>query len=82
MTSPQPTTVNWFPSLKVYGGGAAGIVAALIVWALHQYAHLDLPDPLPEALPTLVGFGLAYFLPHTTGTPGQIQPPAVPPAAS
>lgn len=84
MTAPapqQPTTVSWFPSLKVYGGGAVGVLSAIIVALLHQYAHLDLSDPIQQGLPVLLGFVAAYFLPHTTGTPGQGQPPT-PPAGS
>jgi hypothetical protein len=72
---PPPSTVDWFPSLKVYGGGAAGILAALIVWLLHQYVGLDVPEPIQEGLPLLFGFVAAYFLPHTTGAPGTPQLP-------
>jgi hypothetical protein len=83
VTAPQqPTTVSWFPSLKVYGGGATGVVAALIVFLLHQYAGLDLPELIQQGLPVVLGFVAAYFLPHTTGVPGQSQPPVVPPASS
>jgi len=81
----QPTTVNWFPSLKVYGGGATGVVAAIIVYLLHQYAGLDIPEPIQEGLPLLLGFIAAYFLPHTTGAPGTSQPPGpsgVPPTSA
>lgn len=73
----QPTTVSWFPSLKVYGGGAAGIVAAIIVWALSQYAHVDLPLLIQQGLPVVLGFVAAYFLPHTTGAPGSSTTPPV-----
>jgi hypothetical protein len=85
MSAPNPNisqVVSWFPSLKVYGGGATGVLAAIIVWLLHQYAHVDLPDPIPQGLPLLIGFVAAYFLPHTTGAPGTPQlpgPSGVPP---
>lgn len=62
MTAPANRT-TWVPNAKVTGGGAAGAVTTIVLWALEQFAHLPLPTPVAAAVGVLIAIGAAYLIP-------------------
>lgn len=73
----EPTSNK--PLLKVLGGvgvgGFAGALVTLIVWMLHQFAHIDMDASAIAALTTVVtvicAFVAAYLIPLM---PGEVKP--------
>jgi hypothetical protein len=56
-----------YPTQKVTAAGAAGAVSIVLVWALHQFAHLDMPAEVASAITTLLAFLTGYLTPPANG---------------
>jgi len=56
-----------FPTQKVTAVGVAGAVSIVIVWALHQFVHLDMPSEVASALTTILAFLAGYLTPPANG---------------
>lgn len=54
---------SWVPVAKVKGGGVAGASTVVVLWALEQFAHLQLPGVVQAAVGVLVTAGFAYLVP-------------------
>ena len=67
-----------YPTQKVTAVGAAGAVSIVLVWVLHQFAHLDMPVEVASAITTLLAFLAGYFTPPANGE--VIEEPAPVPA--
>lgn len=51
------------PIRKVSAGLVGGAVATLILWSLSQYANFNPPQPVADAITTLISFAVAYVIP-------------------
>lgn len=49
------------PTDKVTAAGAGGALAALLIFLLHQYAHVDVDAVTSTALATLLAFAAGYL---------------------
>jgi hypothetical protein len=67
---------------KVTASGLAGAVVVVIVYSLHQWAHVDLPDVVSAALTVIVGFAGGYLAPSADPAPAPAAVAASPAAVS
>jgi hypothetical protein len=56
-----------YPTQKVTAVGVAGAVSIVIIWALHQFAHLDMPSEVASAITTIIAFLAGYLTPPASG---------------
>jgi len=54
----QPNT-----TAKLLAGGGAGALTVIVVWALKQWAHTEVPTEVAMALSTIISIGAAHFTP-------------------
>lgn len=60
------TTTN-YPTQKVTAVGVTGAISIVLVWALHQFAHLDMPAEVASAVTTILAFLAGYLTPPANG---------------
>jgi hypothetical protein len=51
------------PLNKVIGGAFAGAVTIVLVWAVKQFASVEVPAEVASALTTIVSAAVAYLVP-------------------
>jgi hypothetical protein len=51
------------PTQKVATGALAGAVSVILVWALRQFAGLELPAEVASACTMVLSFAVSYFTP-------------------
>lgn len=51
---------------KVASGGVAASFVAIVTWALEQYAGVQLPPGVQEALIVIIGWLAAFMTPEST----------------
>jgi hypothetical protein len=56
--SQQPDTSN-----KVWVGVGAGAITTIVVWALKQWAKVDVPTEVAMALSTVISIAAAHYTP-------------------
>lgn len=54
----QPTSS---PTAKVTAFTTASAITAILIWTLGQFAGIDVPDGVREAMVILIGLVVAYF---------------------
>lgn len=52
------------PQRKIVAGGIAGAVSSLAVWALQQFAGIEVPAEQAVAITTIITFVVQYFVPN------------------
>ena len=50
------------PTNKVAAGALAGALTVVLVWALKQFAHTEMPAEIAMALQVLITFGTQYVV--------------------
>ncbi len=50
------------PEKKVITGSLGGAFTIIIVWALKDFAGVDVPTEVAQAFTILTGFGVAYLV--------------------
>lgn len=50
------------PSRKVGAGALAGGLSIILVWAVKQFAHLEIPAETASAITVVITFGTSYFV--------------------
>ena len=58
------------PTAKVTSSGAAGAFVLIVVWALDDYADVQIPPEVAAALTTLLSFAAGYL---TKPKPGEVK---------
>lgn len=53
------------PTKKVTAGVLAGALAAILVWAAKQFAHVDVPAEIGVAASTILTFATQYLVPDS-----------------
>jgi hypothetical protein len=56
------------PTNKVGSALLAGALSVILVWAIKQFAHQDIPAEVGSAFTTILGFVTAYLVPDTAKT--------------
>lgn len=54
---------------KVAASGLAGALVVIVVYSLHQWASVDLPDVVSAALTVIFTFAAGWLAPSSTPTP-------------
>lgn len=62
---------SWAPVAKVKGGGVAGAASVVVLYALEEFAHLQLPGLVQAAIGVLVTAGVAYLVPGGDKAPAE-----------
>lgn len=65
------TSTDKMPTTKVAAGGAAGLIAALIMWAISAWG-LDIPTEVLAFVPTIAAFIASYLTPDKLVEYGRI----------
>lgn len=52
-----------FPTAKTNAGGIAALVVLVLVWALKQWAHVDMPPEVAAAITGIVTYVASYLAP-------------------
>lgn len=65
------------PLTKVQTATVAGAIAAILIWVLETYAHIDMPEYIAAALTTIIMAAVAYVTPIMIGEL-EVEPPAHP----
>lgn len=65
------TSTDKMPTTKVAVGGAAGLIAALIMWAISAWG-LDVPTEVLAFVPTIAAFIASYLTPDKLVEYGRI----------
>lgn len=60
------------PNQKVSAATAAAALACILVFLLTNYAHIDIPPAVSDAITTIVVFVAGYFTPHSASDVAQI----------
>lgn len=55
------------PLTKVQTATVAGALAAILIWVLETYAHIDMPEYIAAALTTIIMAAVAYVTPLLPG---------------
>lgn len=51
------------PTNKTLAGALAGAVTMILVWAVKQWGHVDVPAEIAIAISTVVSFATSYLTP-------------------
>lgn len=57
------STVTWPPDRKIWAGGLAGLVTALVAYAAKKYLNFDIPEGVLAYIPIVVGYIVSYLVP-------------------
>jgi hypothetical protein len=63
---------NWMPTSKVAAGGAAGLVASVIISELHNRLGITLDADEASLLTLIVTIAAAYITPHIPPPPAAV----------
>jgi hypothetical protein len=65
----RPMNSSWMPTSKVTAGGAAGLVASVIISELHNRLGITLDGDEASLLTLVVALAAAYVTPHIPPPP-------------
>lgn len=51
------------PTTKTNAGGIASLIVLVVVWAVKQWGHVDVPAEVGVALTGIIGYAASYFMP-------------------
>jgi hypothetical protein len=61
------------PSTKISAATIAGAIGSILVWLLHDYAGVNMPDGVAAAVVLLISVLIAYFVPETNPSPSAVE---------